>query len=831
MIPRCPLRVATWIAAALLLAVQAVWAEDANTGADASKPDGSAPSRVGVSIEEIVVTAQKRSENIDDVPIAISAFDSEMLVDLGITDTRDLMRLVPGLNANESGRNTTLFTLRGVGFTDTTYTATNTVGSYIDEVNLPYSIMTRGANLDIERVEVLKGPQGTLYGRNTTGGLINYIAKRPSAHLEAGTTTSFGRFLTLESENFVSGPILKTLNGRLAFKTVQEFEGWQISQARPNDRLGEQDKWSARGTLDWQPRDDLVFHLRVEGWRDRSDPQAPQIVGIIPGNPFIGRAGLNPRIAAYPLIAQKGADPRIADWPDPNDPKTLENEKVFPGTLHDNFLMESMKAIWDLSDTMSLTAIASHLRMESNGSPQLQGFNETETDLLTNANIDTFAGEIRLYDRWFDKRFAWMLGINASHDDAVEDQLAFTKNAGALFANFEVNPLDPGSGNPITDLVDLRGRPIIDQQAIFFNSDTTLTDTLSLNLGIRYTRNQEDFKFCASEPLEANTDPRRAGAFGLSNVFTLLSAQAATQYMLETGQPGRPSIVMKGDCFSLGEDGNNDPFISSLDENNLSGRGALSWKPMDDALFFSSVSRGYKAGGFPVLNPARKSQLVPVKQEELLAYEAGTKLSFLDRRLHLNFTGFYYDYKDKQLLTKTLDDIFGPLPILQNAPKSHVKGLEVDLQTTPFEGFYFAFAGSFIKTRIVEFVGRNSEGTVEDFAGKPFNYAPELQLSLLADYTRAITERVNAGVAMDYYRTSDTNGTIDQNPLLQMNGYGLLGGRLHVGRSDGKLVGTFFARNITNALANLGTNSFSEAVTRAVARPLWYGGSVSYVWD
>ncbi len=835
MIPRCSLKVAAWLTAASLLATHAVWAEDAGTSGGPSEgapvqsegtasppsetdsPPPAASRSPGVSIEEIVVTAQKRSENIDDVPIAISAFDSEMLLDLGITDTRDLMRLVPGLNANESGRNTTLFTLRGVGFTDTTYTATNTVGSYIDEVNLPYSIMTRGANLDIERVEVLKGPQGTLYGRNTTGGLINYIAKSPTDHLEAGTSTSFGRFLTLESENFVSGPIFESLNGRLAFKTVQAFEGWQISQARPNDRLGEQDKWSARGSLDWRPREDLVFRIRVEGWRDRSDPQAPQAVGIIPGNPFIGELGLNPHIAAYPLIPQKGADPRIADWP---------ITPPFPGTLHDNFLMESVKGIWDLSDTMSLTVIGSHLRMESNGSPQLQGFDVTETDLVTNANIDTFAGEVRLFVRWFDQRFSWMLGVNASHDDAVEDQLAYTANAGALFANLE---LTQGAGNPITDLVDLRGRPVIDQQAIFFNSDTVLTETLSLNLGVRYTRNQEDFKFCASEPLEANRD--NPTAFGLSNVFTLLSLQAATAYTLETGQPGRPSIVTKGDCFSLGEDGNNDAFISSLDEDNLSGRGALSWKPTDDILLFASVSRGFKAGGFPVLNPARKSQLVPVKQEELLAYEMGTKLSFLERRLHLNVTGFYYDYKDKQLLTKTLDDIFGPLPILQNAPKSKVKGVELEMQTTPFEGFYLAFAGSWIQTEIIEFVGRNSEGTVEDFAGKPFNYAPELQLSVLADYTRAVTEAINAGVAIDYYRTSDTNGTIDQNPLLQMNGYGLLGGRLHVGRSDGKLVGTIFARNITNALANLGTNSFSEAVTRSVARPLTYGGSISYLWD
>src|SRR6202008_3637134 len=169
-----------------------------------------APS-AGIGLEEIIVTAQKRSEKIDDVPIAISAFGGETLNQLGVTDTRDLARLVPGFNANESGRGSTLFTMRGVGFADTTYTATNTVGTYIDEVNLPYSVMTRGANLDIQRVEVLKGPQGTLYGRNTTGGLINYIAKAPTDEFEAGTITSYGRFNTVESENYLSGPILDSL--------------------------------------------------------------------------------------------------------------------------------------------------------------------------------------------------------------------------------------------------------------------------------------------------------------------------------------------------------------------------------------------------------------------------------------------------------------------------------------------------------------------------------------------------------------------------------------------------------------------------------------------
>ena len=128
-------------------------------------------------IEEIVVTAQKREESINDVPIAISAYTGEQIRDLGITDTRDLSALIPGFSHSDSGLSNPIFTLRGVGFNDASRTASSTVGIYMDEVNLPYSYLSKGPSLDVERLEVLKGPQGTLYGRNTTGGAVNYIAK------------------------------------------------------------------------------------------------------------------------------------------------------------------------------------------------------------------------------------------------------------------------------------------------------------------------------------------------------------------------------------------------------------------------------------------------------------------------------------------------------------------------------------------------------------------------------------------------------------------------------------------------------------------------------
>ena len=140
---------------------------------------GEARSRTRNSLlEEVVVTAQRREQNLNDVPIAVTALNGEQLDTLGVTDTRDLNIVVPGFSASNGGYGTPVYTLRGVGFPDSTYFASPTTGVYIDEVSMPYSIMSKGPNLDVQRVEVLKGPQGTLYGRSTTGGAINYIAER-----------------------------------------------------------------------------------------------------------------------------------------------------------------------------------------------------------------------------------------------------------------------------------------------------------------------------------------------------------------------------------------------------------------------------------------------------------------------------------------------------------------------------------------------------------------------------------------------------------------------------------------------------------------------------
>ncbi|QNP43174.1 TonB-dependent receptor plug domain-containing protein [Sphingomonas daechungensis] len=187
--------------------------------------------------DEIIVTAQKRKQTDDSVGMSITVATKDPLRLRGIDAVADLPRLVPGLTLQDSTFASTSFTLRGVGFFNSDLSTPPAVTVYVDEAPLPYPAMTRLAAFDLERVEVLKGPQGTLFGQNATGGAINYIASAPSSVLHSGADLTFGRFDRLQVGGFVSGPLAKGLTARVAVQ-ARWGDGWQKSITRPDDRLG-----------------------------------------------------------------------------------------------------------------------------------------------------------------------------------------------------------------------------------------------------------------------------------------------------------------------------------------------------------------------------------------------------------------------------------------------------------------------------------------------------------------------------------------------------------------------------------------------------------------
>ena len=236
-------------------------------GAALAQPSASAD---GGGLEGIVVTAQRRAENIQDVNIAITAFSADTLATLGWKDITQVATQTPNVDIKYVwGNSMPVATIRGIGMNDFQANSKPGVAFYVDEVYLP-SIALMGLQMfDMERLEVLKGPQGTLYGRNTNGGAINYITRKPSADADAYVRGSFGRFDRMQYEGAVGGPLGETLAGRVSVYGVQQGKGHVLNRTS-GKKHGEVDIWATRGQLLFTPSDALEVLINVHGGKDTS---------------------------------------------------------------------------------------------------------------------------------------------------------------------------------------------------------------------------------------------------------------------------------------------------------------------------------------------------------------------------------------------------------------------------------------------------------------------------------------------------------------------------------------------------------------------------------
>lgn len=295
---------------------------------------------------EIIVTANKREQNINDVGLTITALSSESIADRKITSLADVAAAVPGLAYSPSTTNTPIFTLRGVGFNESSLGVYPAVSVYADEVPMPFPVTASHAAYDLERIEVLKGPQGTLFGQNSTGGAINYIVAKPTESFEAGGDIGYGRFNTIEGNAYISGPLGNTVAARLAV-TGLNSDDWQKSNSRPNDTNGKQSYVAGRLLLDFKPSDGLRFSLNLNGWRDKSDPQAQQMVAVRPQVPAIATAT---NLAGLASAQFSPRNARAADW----------STGVGEPRGDRKFYQASLRMDADVTDDITFTSLTSY---------------------------------------------------------------------------------------------------------------------------------------------------------------------------------------------------------------------------------------------------------------------------------------------------------------------------------------------------------------------------------------------------------------------------------------------------------------------------------------
>ncbi len=728
------------------LAAAASWLAMTNAAAAQEQVPASAQAeQASETIEEIIVTAQKREQNLQNVPVAVTAFSGETISNLGIKSSSDIAAIVPNLEIGLPGGagNQPLIYIRGVGLSDTNSNNAGPNGIYVDEVYVSSPGAQTFQIFDLERVEVLKGPQGTLYGRNATGGAINFISAKPTDQFKARFQASYGSFGAVKAETAIGGALAKGVRGRLA-ATIDHSNGY-IHNLLTGRRENGSGSFALRGLLAADLGENFEALFNFHGGRvDVRSPQYRSLGLLDPATGFTSPCAA-PAIAAGQCGNVLGyvSPPGYYDGAyDRSERLEVEN---WGGSARFN---------WTLG-AITLTAISAY---DYNAKLHREDTDASPLNIITidyGVHSNTFTQELRLAGD--GDRLNWVVGAYYLNEVLVQDQTV------DLFR--ELRGLTPGGGaDPAGDSTG--GAPVLfarslnrqttEAAAVFGQAEYTLAPGLRVTLGGRY--NYEKKRFTAAGQFE---DAIIGGSPIPGGVLPIYAFSNRATF--------------KNGSFKLGAD----------------------YDIADRVMVYASVSTGFKSGGFNggflSFDPAEAAvQAQPYDEETLTAYEVGIKSTLFDGHARLNAAAFHYDYKNLQLYTLINTGAL-PLQLLDNAANAAIYGAEVELIAKPAAHLDVTLNLGLLNTQIKNFI---SAGT--DLSGNRLALSPKLTFSGLASYEIPLAR---SGMALTLqpsfsYRSQQFFST-DNNPLLSQAGYWLIGARAGLKSGNGRWEAAVFARNLT----------------------------------
>ena len=431
----------------------------AAAAAAAAAAESSSVSDTG-GLQEVVVTAQRRTESLQDVGIAISVLSGQSLADKSISYVNDLQNATPSLQIEPAfGSGQPQFRLRGVGFIDYTSNNTSPVGASLDGVAYALPIQTQGQLFDIDRVEVLRGPQGTLYGRNTTGGEINFISNRPTADTHAGFSAEYGSHNEVNAEGYVSGAIANGLLGRLSVATEQGG-AWQRNRVT-GETLGDKNKIALRGQLQWDPSDTVDLRLSAHFAQDKSDEQ-----GLYLLRPYAPANGA-PTIPADTSRYTTGwrLNPTFASiiGLDADSKPELDNSN--------NGVDLTANIDFDGVKLTGITAYNKLIRREYGDWDASQYF---DSDEYFNSDLNVFSQELRIASTG-SRALGWVAGVFYSNEDLRE--------------NFYSDLTDRLGGIALTTY-----EQVANSVGVFGQANYRFTDALKITAGVREDHETRELK-------------------------------------------------------------------------------------------------------------------------------------------------------------------------------------------------------------------------------------------------------------------------------------------------------------------------------------------------
>ena len=736
------------------------------------------------TIDTIIVTAQKREQSLQDVPIVVTAISEQLLQDTGVKDIKDLTLLTPGLLVTStSNESVTTARIRGIGTVGDNAGLESSVGVVIDGVYRPRNGVGFGDLGELERIEVLKGPQGTLFGKNTSAGVINVVTKRPSFDFGADLELTAGDYGAMEGAASITGPFSETVAGRL-YVASRERDGYLDVVRGPGPRTEDEDNdrkfKTVRGQVLFQPSEAL--DIRVTGDytdRDENCCAAPQAVLT----PTVGvLAVLN---ALSPGSFRNPARPfdRVA-YSNRSTEQSVEDKGA------------SVEVNWDLPafGGSTLTSISAWRDWETiNG----QDADFTTVDILYRDPFGDFGNSFKQLTQ--EIRFAgdsdqlsWMVGLFYADEDLdSRDQLILGNQFQAYFnallggALAGLPPSAYPGGGATRDVYEQESK----NWALFTNNSIRITDELELTLGLRYTDESKDLDSSYSN------DHGGVGCTLLRNIPALLANPAAATIF------GIGCSVTYADPIF-----NNVGFSQTLDEENVSGTAKIAYRFNDDVMSYLSFAKGYKAGGFNLyrerngslaLNPGTPGGPTVdtdthFEKETVDSYELGVKTQWADNSLLINGAVFYQDYTDFQLNTFT-----GLQFIVTSLPQVVSQGVDVDMVWyTPYEPLSLQGGFTYAETTIEDF------GTALQFfrperENDTLSFAPKWSTSLSATYEQplgALLLRANLGARY----TSEYNTGSNLDPRKMQDAMTLVNARIGLGAEDQKWAVELWAQNLTD---------------------------------
>ena len=759
--------------AAAWLAAQAVRAEPASPTA--------------TSVTEVVVTAQRRSQKLQDVPVSVQAISSKQLMAAGIKSTQDLGQITPNVTIISpiGAGNQPLITIRGIGLNDFDTNNAGPNGVYVDDVYLSAPGVQNFSMFDISQAQVLKGPQGTLYGRNTSGGALLFTSNRPTDYFTADAHGEYGDYNTYQVEGAVGGPLAPGLDGRIA-GVLNHSDGYvsnSLTGGSPYDNVNNE---AVRLQLQYEPNDKLKLYFNTSVGYLSNHPEPYGHIGVFEP----GTQNTAAPVMCSPAQAFAGGCVDLYGYGTPG---------FWKGAYAETQNLTNLAAITQFradykAGPVTLTSISSWQHDDKFHPEDTDG---DPLDLIRatyGVQSNTYTQEFRAAQS--EKNFNWVFGLYYLHENLRQNQPLSLFYDGDLGGGFGIPP-GPGAFDGIAQIVYDHSEQTTDSAAAFGQGDYTYGQ-FTLTLGGRYTWERKTFDYAQASQFQEG---------GLGNYGPLTD------------------II--------------DPPQESQTASNFTYRAALSYHVTNQAQVYASIATGFKSGGF---NGSFLSndpdtvlvQLRPVKPENVTAYEVGEKATLFDHRLVLDAALFYNAYRNEQVFASELTTlVLGngtttqlSAQILGNAPASHTEGAEFQITAVPVDGLTIDLEPAFLQTRMDN--GMFAGGS--NLTGNELANAPRFTFTGIINYRWALAngDDVNFRWNSNYRSHYWFDATND--PYIQQNGYWLHNLNIDYESSHHWSVGVF-VRNVADQKYDLTSSDISAPfgfLEPVEGPPRTYGVELTY---